>query len=126
MHPQTGDGAMFSLDNGQRGQSIVHHTMLAPLTSLSGQTWRRAQSCQPVTFKKSIIELKKPYFEVKKSIFARRARITSTKRASRARSAKFFRPGSRAPGSTRVLGALWCNLSLIFEHYYSKTLTMFS
>ena len=26
------------------------------------------QSCQPVTFKKSIIELKKTYFEVKKSI----------------------------------------------------------
>ena len=32
----------------------------------------------------------------------------------------------KGPGSTRVLGALWCNLSLIFEHYYSKTLTMFS
>ena len=25
------------------------------------------------------------------------------------------------PGSSRVLGALWCNLSLIFEHSYSKT-----
>ena len=44
------------------------------------------QSCQPVTFKKSIIEIKKPYFEVKKSIFARGERITS---------AKSFRPGSR-------------------------------
>ena len=44
------------------------------------------QSCQPVTFKKSIIEIKKTYFEVKKSIFARGARITS---------AKSFRPGSR-------------------------------
>ena len=54
------------------------------------------QSCQPVTFKKSIIELKKTYFEVKKSIFARGARIMSAKRASRAQSAKFFRPGSRA------------------------------
>ena len=41
------------------------------------------QSCQPVTFKKSI---KKPYFEVKKSIFAHGASITS---------AKSFRPGSR-------------------------------
>ena len=38
-------------------------------------------------FQKSIIELKKPYFEVKKIIFARGARITS---------AKSFRPGSRA------------------------------
>ena len=33
--------------------------------------------------------------------------------------------GPKGPGSTRVLGALWCNLSLIFEHY-SKTLTKFS
>ena len=73
------------------------------------------QSCQPVTFKKSIIELKKPYFEVKKSIFARRARIMSVKRASQARS-PFGR--GQGPGSTQVLGALWCNLSLIFEHYY--------
>ena len=31
--------------------------------------------------------------------------------------------GPKGPGSTRILGALWCNLSLIFEHYYSKTLT---
>ena len=47
-----------------------------------------AQSCQPVTVKKVLLSLKKqPYFEVKKSIFARGARITS---------AKFFRPGSRA------------------------------
>ena len=64
--------------------------------------------------KQVLSELKKPYFEVKKSIFALGARIT-----------KFFRPGSRArfkgPGSKRVLGALWCNLSLIFEHYDSKT-----
>ena len=73
------------------------------------------QSCQPVTLKKSIIELKKTYFEVKKSIFARRARIMSVKRASQARS-PFGR--GQGPGSTQVLGALWCNLSLIFEHYY--------
>ena len=80
------------------------------------------QSCQPVTFKKSIIELKKPYFEVKKSIFAREACITSAKRE--VLSAGVQGP-LKGPG-TRVLGALWCNLSLIFEHYYSKTLTKFS
>ena len=32
------------------------------------------QSCQSVTFKKVLLELKKTYFEVKKSIFARGVR----------------------------------------------------
>ena len=58
----------------------------------------------------SIIELEKTYFYVKKGIFT---------------SAKSFRPGSRARLSALeaqgVLGALWCNLSLILEHFYSKT-----
>ena len=45
---------------------------------------------------------------MKKRIFAHGARITS---------AKSFRPGS----SSQVLGVLWCNLSLILEHFYSKT-----
>ena len=58
-----------------------------PAINYTEETHPHEQSCQPVTFKKSIIELKKTYFEVKKSIFARGARITS---------AKFFRPGSRA------------------------------
>ena len=44
-------------------------------------------------------------------------------------SAKSFRPGSRvrlrALEAHGFLGALWCNLSLIFLHY-SKTLTKFS
>ena len=82
------------------------------------------QSCQPVTFKKSIIELKKPYFEMKKGIFARGARITSAKR--KVLSAGVQGP-LKGPGSTQVLGALWCNLSLIFLTLnYSKTLTKFS
>ena len=90
---------------------------------MTGDSIQYMQSCQPVTFKKSIIELKKTYFEVKKSIFARAARITSAKREGL--SAGVQGP-LKGPGSTRVLGALWCNLSLIFEHYYSKTLTKFS
>ena len=61
------------------------------------------QSCQPVTFKKSIIELKKPYFEVKKSIFARGARITSAKREVLSAGVQGPLKGS---GSTRVLGAI--------------------
>ena len=69
------------------------------------------QSCQPVTFKKSIIELEKPYFEVKKSIFARGACITSAK--CEVLSAGVQGP-LKGPGSTQVLGALWCNISLIF------------
>ena len=50
---------------------------------------KHPQSCQPVTFKKSIIELEKPYFEVKK-VFLRAERAS---RASRARS-----PFGRGPG----------------------------
>ena len=78
------------------------------------------QSCQPVTFKKSIIEIKKPYFEVKKKYFC--ARSAHHEREVLSAGVQ----GPKGPGSTRVLGALWCNLSLIFEHYYSKTLTKFS
>ena len=73
------------------------------------------QSCQPVTFKKSIIEIKKPYFEVKKRYFW--ARSAHHEREVLSAGVQ----GPKGPGSTQVLGALWCNLSLIFEHYYSKT-----
>ena len=76
------------------------------------------QSCQPVTFKKSIIELKKTYFEVKRSHFCAQS-------AREVLSAGVQGP-LKGPGSTQVLGALWCNLSLIFEQDYSKTQTMFS
>ena len=54
---------------------------------------------------------------MKKSIFARGARITSAKRE--VLSAGVQGP-LKGPGSTRVLGALWGNLSLIFEHVLFK------
>ena len=61
--------------------------------------------------KKVLLSLKKTYFEVKKSIFARKACITSAKRE--VLSAGVQGP-LKGPG-TRVLGALWCNLlALIF------------
>ena len=59
---------------------------------------------------------------MKKNIFARRARITS---ATREVLSAGVQGPLKGPGSTQVLGALWCNLSLIYEHYYSKPLTKF-
>ena len=60
---------------------------------------------------------KKVLLSLKKHIFRWKKGFLRAERASRAQSAKSFRPGS----SSLVLGALWCNLSLIFEHFYSKT-----
>ena len=53
------------------------------------------QSCQPVTFKKSIIELKKTYFEVKKKYFCSAHHEMQASRLP------------RAPGSTLGFQVLW-------------------
>ena len=63
--------------------------------------------------KKVLLSLKKHIFRLKKSIFAREARIGRG-------------PGPlMGPGSSQVLGALWCNLSLIFEIFIQKLWPIF-
>ena len=75
----------------------------------------RLQSCQLVTLKKKVLlSLKKHFFRWKKSFLP-------AERASRARNPFGGVQGPlKGPGSSQVF-ALWCNLSLIFEHFYSKT-----
>ena len=76
--------------------------------------------------KKVLLSLKNHILRWTKIIFVA-DHASWARNASRARSSFGRGPGPlKGPGSTLVLGALWCNLSLIFEHYYSKTLTKFS
>ena len=76
--------------------------------------------CDP----KNCIFPQKTVFYNKKNILRWKKVFLRAERASRARSPFGGVQGPKGPGSTQVLGALWCNLSLIFEHY-SKTLTKF-
>ena len=91
------------------------------------------QTCQPLGIKNCILWSQKLYFPPPpKLYFIIKCIFWGEKKYFCARSAHHEREvlsagvqGPKGPGSTRVLGALWCNLSLIFEHY-SKTLTKFS
>ena len=113
-------------------QPFTDHNNNNIIHPLSMSRRHHSQTCQPLGIKNCILWSQKLYFPTKKLYFIIKTIFWGEKKYFCAQSAHHEREvlsagvqGPKGPGSTRVLGALWCNLSLIFEHY-SKTLTKFS